>query len=56
MNPLRKAVDRWFGRGEASITMPPMDGAFRPNDLLDLRAVDLRGAGARLPRRHRRTA
>jgi hypothetical protein len=36
MNPLRKAVDNWFGRGEASITIPPMDGAFRPNDLLDL--------------------
>ncbi len=35
MSPLRKAVDRWLGRGEASITMPPMDGAFRPNDLLD---------------------
>ena len=35
MNPLRKAVDRWLGRGEASITTPPMDGAFRPNDLLD---------------------
>ena len=35
MNPLKKAVDRWLGRGEASITMPPMDGAFRPNDLLD---------------------
>jgi hypothetical protein len=36
MNPLKKAVDSWFGRGEASITIPPMDGAFRPNDLLDL--------------------
>jgi hypothetical protein len=35
MNPLRRAVDGWFGRGEASITVPPMDGAFRPNDLLD---------------------
>ena len=35
MNPFKKAVDRWLGRGEASITMPPMDGAFRPNDLLD---------------------
>src|SRR5579863_6641844 len=35
MNPLRKAVDDLFGRGEASITVPPMDGAFRPNDLLD---------------------
>jgi hypothetical protein len=35
VSPLRKAVDDWFGRGEASITVPPMDGAFRPNDLLD---------------------
>jgi hypothetical protein len=35
MNLLRKAVDDWFGRGEASITVPPLDGAFRPNDLLD---------------------
>ena len=35
MNPLKAAIDRWLGRGEASITMPPMDGAFRPNDLLD---------------------
>jgi hypothetical protein len=35
MNPLRKAMDRWLGRGEASITTPPMDGALRPNDLLD---------------------
>jgi hypothetical protein len=35
MTPLRTAWDRWLGRGEASITMPPMDGAFRPNDLLD---------------------
>ena len=35
MNPLKKPMDRWLGRGEASITTPPMDGAFRPNDLLD---------------------
>ena len=35
MNPLRKALDGWLGRGEASITTPPLDGAFRPNDLLD---------------------
>src|SRR5580658_791096 len=35
MNPLRRVVDSWLGRGEASITTPPMDGAFRPNDLLD---------------------
>ena len=36
MNPFQKAADRWLGRGDASITMPPMDGAFRPNDLLEL--------------------
>jgi len=35
VNPFRKTIDRWLGRGEASITVPPMDGAFRPNDLLD---------------------
>ncbi len=35
MNPFGTAFDRWFGRGTASITVPPMDGAFRPNDLLD---------------------
>ena len=28
-------LDRWLGRGEASITTPPLDGAFRPNDRLD---------------------
>ncbi len=41
MNPVRKALDRWLGRGEASITTPPMDGAFRPNDLLDAAASAL---------------
>lgn len=35
MNPFGRALDRWLGRGEASITVPPMDGALRPNDLLD---------------------
>jgi hypothetical protein len=35
MNPLRRALDTWLGRSEASVTTPPMDGAFRPNDLLD---------------------
>ena len=35
MIPLKKTMDRWLGRGEASITTPPMDGAFRPNDRLD---------------------
>lgn len=39
MTPLRKSLDRWLGRGEASITTPPMDGAFRPNDLLDAAAT-----------------
>ena len=38
MNPFGKVMDRWLGRGEASITTPPMDGAFRPNDLLDAAA------------------
>jgi hypothetical protein len=41
MRPLRKVLDRWLGRGEASITTPPMDGAFRPNDLLDAAAIAL---------------
>jgi hypothetical protein len=41
MNPLAKAWDKWLGRGEASITTPPMDGAFRPNDLLDAASVVL---------------
>jgi simple sugar transport system ATP-binding protein len=41
MNALTKALDQWFGRGEFSITTPPMDGAFRPNDLLDVASVCL---------------
>jgi hypothetical protein len=41
MRPFRRALDKWLGRGEASITMPPMDGAFRPNDLLDGASVVL---------------
>jgi hypothetical protein len=41
VKPIARALDRWFGRGEASITTPPMDGAFRPNDLLDAAAVAL---------------
>lgn len=35
MSALRRAADRWLGRDDASITVPPMDGAFHPNDLLD---------------------
>jgi len=41
MNRLTRAVDRWFGRGEFSVTVPPMDGAFRPNDRLDAAAIAL---------------
>jgi hypothetical protein len=41
MTPLRDAMDRWLGRGKASITTPPLDGAFRPNDALDAAAVVL---------------
>jgi hypothetical protein len=41
MTPFRRVLDKWLGRGEASITTPPMDGAFRPNDLLDATAPDL---------------
>jgi hypothetical protein len=32
---LWKPIEKWLGRGEASITMPAMDGAFRANDRLD---------------------
>jgi hypothetical protein len=41
LTPLRAGLDRWLGRGKASITTPPMDGAFRPNDLLDAAPVVL---------------
>lgn len=35
MNAFIKAIQRFTGRGEAAITMPPMDGALRPNQLLE---------------------
>jgi hypothetical protein len=41
MKLLRTTLDGWLGRGEASITTPPMDGAFRPNDLLDAASATL---------------
>jgi len=44
MTSLAKAWDKWLGRGEASITTPPMDGAFRPNDRLDAAALALETA------------
>jgi len=32
---LRGMIDRFVGRGEAAITVPPMDGALRPNQRLE---------------------
>ena len=29
------AFDSLFGRGEAAVTVPPLDGALRPNRALD---------------------
>ncbi len=33
------ALDRFIGRGEAAVTVPPMDGALRPNQVLEQAAV-----------------
>jgi hypothetical protein len=35
MGPLRRALDRFRGAGDAAITLPPMDGAIRPNQALE---------------------
>lgn len=32
---LSRAIDNLFGRGEAAVTVPPLDGALQPNRLLD---------------------
>ena len=32
---LSRAFDNLLGRGEAAVTVPPLDGAFRPNRVLD---------------------
>lgn len=32
---LARAIDSIFGRGEAAVTVPPLDGALRPNRALD---------------------
>jgi hypothetical protein len=32
---MRGAIDRFFGRGDAAVTVPPMDGALRPNQRLE---------------------
>lgn len=34
-NPLRNWVDRFLGRGEAAVTVPPLDGALKPNNILE---------------------
>lgn len=34
-NALRNFVDRFFGRGEAAVTVPPLDGALKPNNILE---------------------
>lgn len=39
MNPFGNILDRFLGRGEYAITVPPMDGALRPNDDLEHGAV-----------------
>lgn len=35
MNAFRAGLDQFLGRGSASVTVPPMDGALKPNSLLD---------------------
>jgi hypothetical protein len=35
MGPLRRALDRFRGAGDAAIALPPMDGAIRPNQALE---------------------
>lgn len=32
---LREMIDRFVGRGDAAVTVPPMDGALRPNQRLE---------------------
>jgi hypothetical protein len=36
---LRGVIDRFVGRGDAAVTVPPMDGALRPNQVLEQAAV-----------------
>ena len=42
---LSRAIDNLFGRGEAAVTVPPFDGAFRPNRALDEAAARFPLAG-----------
>lgn len=34
-SPLRRMMDSFRGAGESALTVPPLDGAFRPNSALD---------------------
>jgi hypothetical protein len=36
---LRSMIDQFVGRGEAAVTVPPMDGALRPNQALEQAAI-----------------
>ena len=36
---VRRAFDNFAGRGEAAVTVPPMDGALRPNNAIETAAV-----------------
>lgn len=40
-NALRNFVDRFLGRGEAAVTVPPLDGALKPNNMLEDAAFGL---------------
>jgi hypothetical protein len=41
MGPIRRAIDRFRGAGSAAITLPPMDGAIRPNQAIEAAALVL---------------
>jgi sugar lactone lactonase YvrE len=44
MGPLRRAIDRFRGAGDAAIALPPLDGAIRPNQALEAaeRVLDIK--------------
>lgn len=42
---LRSMIDRFVGRGEAAVTVPPMDGALRPNQVLEQASVAAEARG-----------
>lgn len=48
MNVFRKWMDTFRGAGEAAVTVPSMDGALKPNRLLDGAAVAWQGGDTRI--------